>query len=363
MNLARVQELLAHSGPYTTVHADVSRNSEDARQALDARWTTIRHDLEHHGFEEKRLGEVEERLRRPSEYDGEVRRTLVLSEDDVLLDEDQPGHHHWPETVDHGALPDLSAWLSQADREIPFVLVVADRVGGDISAHSAASRPATSEASVSGYDHWIRKIPGGGWAHRRIQETAEDRWQKNAREVADAVESMVRSHRPEVVMLAGEERARSEVSAALEEASTPMTVWQLTSGGRAAGSDEDAMWEEIAGGLGQIEGRRDAELSARLDEVRGRGEGGAFGMEEVLQMLTQARVERLVLDLEVMHERTVRVGDHPGLPLPASAAQASELPADRVFVAAAAATGAELSNLPAELSHGGGVAALLRWET
>jgi hypothetical protein len=32
-------------------------------------------------------------------------------------------------------------------------------------------------------------------------------------------------------------------------------------------------------------------------------------------------------------------------------------------VAAAAATGAELSNLPAELSHGGGVAALLRWET
>lgn len=180
MNLARVQELLAHSGPFTTIHADVSRNAEDARQALDARWTTIRHDLEHHGFEDSELGEVEQRLRRPSEYDGEVRRTLVLSGTDVVLDEDQPGHHHWPEAVDHGALPDLSAWLSQTDREIPFVLVVADRVGADVAAFRASSRRATQQRSVDGFDHYIRKVPGGGWEHRRFHQTAEERWQKNA---------------------------------------------------------------------------------------------------------------------------------------------------------------------------------------
>jgi hypothetical protein len=80
-----------------------------------------------------------------------------------------------------------------------------------------------------------------------------------------------------------------------------------------------------------------------------------------LQALAQARVDRLVLDLDALHEREVRPADHPGLALPAGVDASKSLPADRVLVAAAALSGAELSVLPAELSRGGGVAALLRW--
>jgi hypothetical protein len=50
---------------------------------------------------------------------------------------------------------------------------------------------------------------------------------------------------------------------------------------------------------------------------------------------------------------------HPGLSLPD--ADGGVLPADRVLVAAAARTDAELTLLPASMARGGGVSALLRW--
>jgi|tagenome__1003787_1003787.scaffolds.fasta_scaffold20917107_3 hypothetical protein len=63
----------------------------------------------------------------------------------------------------------------------------------------------------------------------------------------------------------------------------------------------------------------------------------------------------LTLHVDVGRART-------GLPLPAPALDATELPADRVLVAAAALTGARVSVLPASVAHGGGASALLRWD-
>jgi hypothetical protein len=73
-------------------------------------------------------------------------------------------------------------------------------------------------------------------------------------------------------------------------------------------------------------------------------------------------VDRLVVDLAALGERTIRPKDHPGLPLPEPAASAADVPAGRALVAAAAMSGAQMTLLPKGMSHGGGVAALLRWE-
>jgi hypothetical protein len=98
-----------------------------------------------------------------------------------------------------------------------------------------------------------------------------------------------------------------------------------------------------------------------LDRGRATGKGVVTGLDAVLDALVRAEVDRLVLDLQAMHDLTVRPADHPGLALPGSAATAGELPADQVLVAAAAATGAEVVVLPRELAHGGGVSATLRF--
>jgi hypothetical protein len=57
----------------------------------------------------------------------------------------------------------------------------------------------------------------------------------------------------------------------------------------------------------------------------------------------------------------VEPAQHPGFALPTNAASASDLPADRVLVAAGALTGAQLTVLPASMARGGGASAPLRW--
>ena len=91
------------------------------------------------------------------------------------------------------------------------------------------------------------------------------------------------------------------------------------------------------------------------------GEGVARGREDVVQAFVLGQVETLVLDQRAARELTVRPASYPGLAVPGTVGD-DTLPADRVLVAAAAATDAEVVLLPAERSKGQGVAALLRWD-
>ena len=364
MDLTRIRDLLQHDGPFTTVHAEVGRASEDAVQQLEARSRNIRQQLGSAGVDQRVVDEMVDRVSEQTHLPGEVRRTLVASASKVLFDDAQSGHSYWPETVDHGPLPDLAGWLTIADRAVPFVLVVTDRTGADIEAHRALASAGVDRRTVTGADFDIRKVSAGAWAQDHYQQSAEDTWQDNARKVADGVRSLVKSHPARAVFVAGEERARSELVTALDVESAlgdSVPLVQIQSGGRAQGASDEAMWDEIRAEVARLEAGADEELANRLEEARGRGEGGASGLEQVLQALAQARVDRLVLDLDVLHEREVRPSDHPGLALPAGVDRSRSVPADRVLVAAAALSGADLSLLPAELSRGGGAAALLRW--
>lgn len=363
MDLARLRPVFEHDGLYLTVHAEVGRAGEDAADQLDARWTTIRHELERLGVGAGLVGDIRDRLHENPHAPGEVRRTIVAAGDEVVLDDVQVGHSHWPEVLDQGALPDLTGWLGMEDRAIPFVVVVADRTGADIGVHRALSKPATDHETVTGETFYITKVPQGDWAQKQFQQSAEDSWQHNAREVADVVRGLAREHRPRAVFVAGEVRARAEVTRALEEHDPAVLgqVIQLESGGRGAGASTEAMHEEIRAKVAGLERSADADVAAELDRVRGQGAGGATGVEEVLDALAQHQVERLVIDPLPLRDKVVHPQAHEGLALPPAAAVADELPADRALVAAAALSGAEVSLLPSSMSHGGGAAALLRW--
>jgi hypothetical protein len=363
MDLTRLRPVYEHDGPYLTVHAEVGRATQDAAAQLDARWTTIRHELEHRGVPAGLVSDIGDRLHENPHAPGEVRRTIVAAGDEVLLDDVQIGHSHWPEVLDQGDLPDLTGWLGMEERAIPFLVVVADRTGADIDVHRALSKPTAEHETVTGETFYITKVPQGDWAQKQFQQTAEDSWQHNAREVADAVRTLARRHRPRAVFVAGEVRARAEVTKALEESDPePLgQIIQLESGGRGAGASSEAMRHEIRAKLAELERTADAEVAAELDRVRGQGAGGAAGIEQVLDALAQHQVERLVIDPAALSEKVVHPKDHVGLLLPPTAAEADELPADRVLVAAASLSGAEISLLPSSMSHGGGAAALLRW--
>ena len=362
MDLTSVRPVFDQDGPFLTVHCEVGRTTEDAQQQLDARWTTLRHDLEHQKLSTGLVEEIGSRLAENAHVAGEARRTLVATTGDqpqVVFDEVQAGHSWWPETTDVSPLPDLSGWLTTADRAVSLVLVVADREGADIDVYQALSAGVEHHREVQGETFQITKVAEGDWAQKQFQQSAENAWHHNAQEVADTVRSLAREHRPRLVVVAGDVRARNDIAGQLENLDA--TVVTTEAGGRAAGASDEALWHDVEVAVADITATDDQAVAEQLSQARGQGQGAANGLDEVLDALAKSQVDRLVLDLRAAAEKTVDPAKHPGLAVPPGAADAGELPADRVLVAAAALTDASVTLLPAELGRGGGVSALLRW--
>jgi hypothetical protein len=360
VHLDAIRPVFDAPGPYLTIHAEVGRTDEHGLDQLDARWTTIRHELEHRDVAAPLIEDIGERLRESTHVPGEARRTIVATPQEVVFDQVQPGHALWPESVDLGDLPDLGGWLRQADGAVSFVLVEVDRTGGDIAYYRAINLAPAVETSVQGESSQITKVPEGDWAQKQYQNRAEELWSCNAEEVAEAIASVARVHRPDVILVAGDVRATAELVDVLGRHPTP--VVRLDSGGRAAGTSDDALWTEVDRVLAERQAHADVDIAARLAEGVGRHRGVAVGSVDVLEALVRRQVEELVLDLDQAGSATVHPVDFPGLDLPDPARSAPEVPADRVLVAAAARSDAEVSLLPGDLIPDHGVAAILRWE-
>lgn len=358
MRLSTIQHLFEHDGPFTTVHLDVSQDSEDADQQRQARWTTIRHRLEHAGASAELITALGERAQERTTTPGPASRTLVASGDEVVFDSVRAGGSP-EETAEVGPLPDLGGWLRLAEQEIPFLLVVADHEGADLAMYQAQTDPSPERDQVDGTTLHVNKVNTGDYAMKQYQRRSENAWQENAREVADRVRTVWGEHKPRIVVVAGDPRMRSEVVEAL--AGVPCPVTQVDSGGRAEGASEEKLWADLRVILAELDAYDERDLGERLDRENRVGGEVALGLTDVLDALVKGQVERLVLDLDRARAEVVRPGEHPGLGLPASAAEADELPADRALVAAGAATDAGLSLVPPEVGKGGGIAALLRW--
>lgn len=356
MRLTAVHDLLSRPGPFLTVSTEIGRPIEDARQQMEARWTTIRHQLEREGVGHDVIEEIGTRLQAPPPVAGPARRTLVVAGDEVAFDDVQAGSTRWPEVVEVGPLPELAPWAAAADRIVPFALVRADREGADLTFHSGLPTGEWEDVTVEGEDYYLTKVPDGDWAQKQFQNTAENTWRRNAQEVADAVREGVTRHRPRVVVLAGEVRACAEVERAME--GLPVPVVHVEAGGRHAGDSEHALWTEVRRVLDEAEAREEQEVLERLAQASGQAGGAARGLDDVLDAFVRGQVERLVVDLDAAHEMSVDPSSHAGLPVEQTGPQ----PADRVLLAAAAATDAEVTVMPRSAVGDDGVAALLRWE-
>ncbi|WP_435770521.1 Vms1/Ankzf1 family peptidyl-tRNA hydrolase [Nocardioides sp. SYSU DS0651] len=367
MKLDTLRPIYEQSGPYVSLHLEVSRDSENAQQQLDARWTNAKQELEQAGLSSELLAELEERLKEQTHVAGTAWRTIVATTESVVFDDVRAGDSHRPETVEVGPLPDLSGWLSMADGQFPFLVVRADRVGADVDLYHAANSAVEQSRSVDGGELHITKVAVGGWAHRRFQERSENQWRDNAALAVKAIEQAITGRGVRLIVLAGDVRARADIAEMLGDRDD-VTIVQTEAGGRAAGASEDALWEEVRRALADLEAREVDDLGQRIARGVAVSEGVLTGPDPVADAFVKGAVERLVLDLDDAHAVTVAAGDHPGLALPPSAMEAGELPADQVLVAAAALTDAEVSVLPAgmplpqDLALSSGVAALLRWD-
>ena len=123
---------------------------------------------------------------------------------------------------------------------MPFVVARIDRTGADVDVFSAIDAPPADRAHVKGRTKHIHKFGGGGWAHLRFQHNTEEAWRKNAEEVAAAVDEKAQEHGVRLLVLGGDQRARTFVVEALP-AGRGYDVVEVEGNVRAEGASEDQL--------------------------------------------------------------------------------------------------------------------------
>ncbi|NYG54013.1 hypothetical protein [Nocardioides perillae] len=356
MRLTAVQDVVTRPGPFVTVHAEVGRTTEDARQQLESRWTTIRHALEAEQVEPAVVERIGELLQELPGAGGEARRTIVAAGGEVLFADTQHGAGHFPEAVEVGPLPDLAPWVAHAGSHVPFALAVCDHEGADVSFHTSVHDRGVDADEVGGRTLHEHQVPSH-MAERQYQRHSEQTYRHNAEDVAEALRRGVGEHGCRVVVLAGGGDARRLVEAGLD--GLQVEVVHVEDGGRAQGSSEEALWTGIEAALASLQAQEEAEVLEQLGTGEGQAGTGCRGLDDVLDAFVRGQVDRLLVDLQAARELTVDPAAHPGLPLPDDL---GEVPADRVLVALAAATQADVVTVPAAQTDGEPVSAVLRWD-
>jgi hypothetical protein len=193
----------------------------------------------------------------------------------------------------HAPVPDIWPLIDHAESRVPFLLVEASRDGGEVSLRHAGR---AVHHTVEGSDPHLSKVRGGGWSHRRLQAHTEDVWRRNAVALEDDLESLWRSSEAELVVMAGDVRAREKVRAELPSALADVVV-EVDRHTRPEGADSDVIDEALAAAL---DDRTRSEEDAVLESLAVQGARGeeCLGRDAVERALAERRVQTLVVDAE-----------------------------------------------------------------
>lgn len=362
--LRRLAEIFRQPGPWATVQLDVSRDVQPAAQTIELRWRGLREDLAAQGAPDDFLDAVEDALRSPAEASVVACRYLLVSEDGVVVDEILHRSGSCDNEATFAELPYTAALVAGGAHDLPYLVVEAARDGARVTAFRASGRPVIVH-EVIGEDVHLSKSPGGGWAHRRFQQTTEEVWRRNAQEVAEDVERARKQASAQLIVLSGDVRAREQLAAQLPEEARSQLV-ELDVHTRADGSDGSAVQEAVADQLAEIADQERRRAADRFGEGKRSGLAVA-GVGETVHALRQAQVDVLLVDFAKLGDRTLLVlRSEPWLATAPEGVTGtevlSEAPAAEALIRAGALTDALLLPMGTEeIGAQDGVAALLRW--
>lgn len=361
----RLSDVYSHGGPFVTVYLDATRSTESGAHEVATRWRDVREQLD---APDASLDAIEAGIEADASSPGRHGLVLVAA-GDVRCLSDRLGRPPATSTGVVAPLPHLLPYLAQRV-PIAHVVVVADRTGADILAVHAEGAIRTASAAGA-HDYPVHRTGRDDWSERHFQNRVENTWKSNARDVASAVSKVVAETAAELVVVAGDVRARHLIAADLGSALPPtVTVEVVDEGGRAEGASvqalEDAVHDRV---LRQVWRARRALLD-RLRQNLGRHEYAVAGVRDVVDALRRAAVDTLVLSDDP--SSTLRAWVGPGMTdfglddAEASALGVESVQHDRfdaALVRAVVGTGAELLVTPGAHDYlPDGIGALLRYD-
>jgi Bacterial archaeo-eukaryotic release factor family 2 len=368
MDVTFLGSLTDHPGPFATVCADVTHTTENADTELDLRVRALADQLTEQGAPEPVVEAVRGRLLEGNEggeagtYRG---RAVVAGPDGGVLFDAPLADAPRAETAEWSPMPDLVTVLRALPGRIPHVVVVADRVGADITVATAPGLPSFEE-SIEGDRFLMRKVQVGGWAHHRYQHTAENVWIHNMQQVIDEIDTLVEKSNARFVLLAGDIRARQIFT----DRATPKikaVLVDMNEGGRAEGADRSVIDQRVEELIAENDAAEQAQVIEQINAASAHGLA-VTGTALVVEALRKAQVETLVL-AEEQDDEQLFVGTSPleiGVGSEDMAAlgvtDAAQVPAERALLRAAVGSSAQVVVLPRAAMPGDiPVAAVLRY--
>jgi len=295
MDVSFLASVFSAPGPYATVCADVTHNTESADTEVELRVRAIGEDLAAQGAPAPVVEAVSRTLLQTNDggWLGTLRgRALIVAADGtVVLDEALADAPRDPVST-WSPDPALMPVLRQLAGRVPHVVVVADRVGADISVASGTGQQVESQ-QVDGDTFHMRKVQVGGWAHNTYMHTAENQWEENAGQVADELHALVGRDGSRFVLLAGDVRARQLIADKASKEVSEVLV-SMDGGGRAAGADRSVIDARAVELIAENEAVEAARAVEQVEAAAAHGLA-VTGTALVVEALRKAQVETLVL--------------------------------------------------------------------
>ncbi len=354
-----IRPLNDSDGPFATVVLDATHDTADATEQYRLRWRDLRERLADSGADSSALAVLDEAVTAADAPDGTAGRVLVADATRVLLDR----HTEVPPergTATWGAVPDLLGVLGAVGEDVATVVVALDRTGGRIRGVDGTVEEVSTDsggpvhkANVAG--------PGEGSADARVEET----WKRNARAVAERVDTIVRGGNADLLVVAGDAESRARLRDELPPASAGIMAEIENTGGTAPEQVDDT----ARAAADEVREARRGEAVAGFATASGRDDGLAVtGLGDVVGATRAHAVETLLVDPSAVPGTELVAGTDPA----AVGEKADEFvgdtpvlsgPAANVLVRAAAATDAAvvLVHPGDEVSLTDGVGAVLRF--
>ncbi|MCU1634592.1 MAG: hypothetical protein JWM61_3244 [Micrococcaceae bacterium] len=367
-------QLFDSPGPWTTIYVDGSTGTVDGLANDEILPRSVAQEMKDAGAPEQ---DVEAALRAlgtsAKGLPDPVTRYVLVNDGTAVVDEFLPGALVGLAVTATGPIPDLTPLVRHTPEDFAYIVAEVGHHGGEVylrfadgdEAHITSGDP---DSVIEGDTDHTRKLGSGGWAHKRMQQHAEKVWKMNAGEVASEIDRIAAEHRAQLIIVAGDIRARQLVADEVShESRAKLSI--IESNTRAAGADEETFLEQVQQLVALTMADRQRALLERLAEKEGRGtRTSAVGRGAVIAALQQAQVESLLLETTAWDGETLLALDSaPWVALSeadtAGTGVLGTVPAVAGLLRAAALTDAQVTMYPSGALQEKPIAALLRWPT
>lgn len=300
MDLSALRSVYEHDGPFATVYLEGRSPGEDAATQVRLRWQALRERLVSAGAQAAPLDAIEEALRQhPAGEEQSSGRVLVAAGTQVLLHEAWDAALGAGDNAHWGELPELGAYVREADRAVRELVVVAGDQGAQVRQEVVAQQHTPQDIDANavegGAGKRVHKPRRGGLSHNQIRRHADEKIRRNAKDIAAHIHRVARSFRPRLLVLAGEVQDRTAVREELPDDLANIVV-ETDRGGRGDEDPDDPTLTNELVRLAEAEVSDHAEQrTERLRAGLARGES-VTGQQSVAQAAEAGAVDTLLLE-------------------------------------------------------------------